>query len=675
MPVIPIPEFVPRTGEHMMRGPVLISGSPPSLIIGLAGRYLTATDADIVLLGGDCHQVDRVLGRVAEPGRRAAGRRLRHVPVEPGAAGADATPRPHGTATIRAEEVCCLAIGSDDDRDVAADVAHTRLVLDMLPELGTTRLCFVGPAPSDVSGGAAAARADLEAEVRARTGDAAVSLRVVRTEPAVSAATAFDELDEQQGAVLSLLSAVESVQAELDDRAPGYLPGQPLRLSADPGDVVGLIATDDLIGFLLTLSDPGETARSLDVVSRHPVPMAELCWRVGTVYGVELLAIPDDTLLNPVDRLLADRMGGSGGPLAKPPPAVGRRSGGPGGAGLDGPALSRLATSMHSGQRARRRSADMQATALARQRPLTVAGRDGTPFPYLTSGSIGPPLVVLNALGQSTVFWHRLMSRLAPRRVLVWQPTGVYGDSARTVTLAGQADDVEAVLDHEGIESCHLVAWCTGPRVALQVYYRRPDAVQSMVFLNASMKHIGHDDGLDTPYERNLEYVCRTLHDRPELAGRLLGLLATGASDGPDMTTADVQVLGDAVLRTVSPLLRPEVRRPFADAPTLVRYATQLLDLWSHDPLAGAERVRTPVLCLGAEYDDIASPQRFRERMPAFPDSRHVTIRGATHYLLHDRADEVARLINEFLRATSRSAPRSAAPPAATEGLGGTGHQ
>ena len=55
-----------------------------------------------------------------------------------------------------------------------------------------------------------------------------------------------------------------------------------------------------------------------------------------------------------------------------------------------------------------------------------------------------------------------------------------------------------------------------------------------------------------------------------------------------------------------------------------------------------------PVLLIGTEYDQVATPEASAAAATWFPDARYVHIRGATHYCLYDRPEFVAGLLEAF---------------------------
>lgn len=240
---------------------------------------------------------------------------------------------------------------------------------------------------------------------------------------------------------------------------------------------------------------------------------------------------------------------------------------------------------------------------------------------YYRGGSLGPPLVLLNALGQGLPPWTPLVERLLPRRVLLWEM-----ETAASHTFDRHARDLEAVAAHEALGARHLVGWCTGPKVALAHYRRRPEAVLSMVFLSPSFKHASRPEAFDTPYERDLEVLCRAVDRRPETAPRLRQLVGTGAW------------------------------KPFSTDAGLVAYAREHLDFWRRDPFEGAGDVRVPTLFVGAERDEIVSPAGVQLAAERFPGARYVELAGATHFALNERPDVVAELVEDFVRPLDRAA-------------------
>ena len=236
------------------------------------------------------------------------------------------------------------------------------------------------------------------------------------------------------------------------------------------------------------------------------------------------------------------------------------------------------------------------------------------------------------------------------------------------VSLSEQVDDLDATLTHEGIETCHLVAWCTGPKVALEFYLRRPRAVASMVFLNAAFRCTNTPRHLITEYESNLEPLFRALDSRPGMAPVVMKALRQSAADAelPSLSETYSKELALRVLSLMSRDLQPEIIYPFRSEASTLNYARQVLDFYSCEVASQAPNVNVPVLLIGAEYDKIASPQFSRNVAQAFPLGRYVELSGATHYCLHEQSGRVFDLIQAFFKeseSSGKALPLSQAAP------------
>ncbi|MFI7011241.1 alpha/beta fold hydrolase [Streptomyces sp. NPDC050145] len=419
---------------------------------------------------------------------------------------------------------------------------------------------------------------------------------------------------DEQGPLRPLFDAVHDTVAEVRSRQDDYFARRPLRLPAR----------------LLAAGSDEAAAASL----------ARL---LGDTYALTVEPVTDEVELTAVDRLAATRAARAtrSGPLpaAAPPSAQ------------EAAALARL-------QNERRAAVAREADRIGAAAPERVGVLGGV-LPYVAAGPRTegePPIVLVNALGMGTALWHPLMAVLAPtHRVLTWAPRGT-APGTRPMRLRDQADDLAAVLAAEGARDCHLVGWCSGPKTALAFHRRRPGTVRSMVFLHGSFRHTGDAAGRepDTPYERNLEELCRAVTSRPSLAGRLRTLFTGVPAPLPD--DAPPHRAAEEVLARPARALDTELLRPFGDDAVLVAYARQLLDYWADDALADAGDVDVPVLCVGAEFDRIASPERLALAAGRFPRARHELLAGATHHSMYDRPAEVAAVLTDFF---ATAGPRS----------------
>jgi pimeloyl-ACP methyl ester carboxylesterase len=461
----------------------------------------------------------------------------------------------------------------------------------------------------------------------------------------------------QRGAALSqFLSVLHALKAEIEERSPEYFDFQSLRFFAPKDAALNVIpaalASDLLLGIART---NGTTGSSFAIVNPHNTPFSALCEHIAIAYGLGLLAVQDCNKLNAIDRILHERSvdfhgyligGATESPSEKAYKVAGVP---PDETAFDEDAQIKLFESI-------RKSQD-QALAAVRQR-TGLSGRlvdktiirDGSKLRYYAGGKMGSTVVLLNALGQGLECWHRLIDHLVENyRVIIWEPRGTIAPPP-PFGVTDQVDDLDAIVQQEGIESCHLVGWCTAPKVAIDFHLRRASVVRSMAFLNATFKCKGSPEELDSPYEQNMESLCQMLLRKPSTAASVMKTFQKPSeeNEAPVLGGADAEQVSVSVLSRMNPSLKSHVLAPFRTEETILNYSQQLTDFWLHDSRPKACEVRIPVLLIGAEYDQVATPATSKMAAELFPNARHVHVRAATHYLMYDRPQFVAGLLQTF---------------------------
>jgi len=409
-----------------------------------------------------------------------------------------------------------------------------------------------------------------------------------------------------------ILDGLAHVGEEL--RARGCEPAG-LRLPVPPGSE-------------LAVASLGDTARHLvagtagaAVPAPAGVPVETLCRMLGAAFGLDLAA---GDPRNTADELLAEHTGAVGRLFRVPEHR-------PDAAGPDAAGAADIRAAIASYRAA-------AAIPAARPRP---ARRIGTVAVGWDGNTGEPPLVVVNALGQGPGYWTRLAGLLAPRRVLVCasRPRGPDGS---VCGIDQHVADLDELLFSQGLREVHLLGWCTGAKVVLAHAARRPGGIRSLTLLSPSTRHPGRPAGLDTDYERELEALCRMVERRPAAAERIRTMLAKVAfGAGPDQEP----------LAAPHPDLDEERRCPFASAEAMTTYARQLLDFWSHDPTGDARAVRAvPTLLIAGAADPIVSSAAQLPVLELLDSLTRHEVPEGNHYLMHDRAELVAGLVDAFLR-------------------------
>jgi len=519
---------------------------------------------------------------------------------------------------------------------------------------------FAGDRPSGIERG-------LERKVVERCEALNIGRRIFRT------SLVFDEtlpLARAGGeGFFQFLAALHSLKGEIEGRHPEYFEYQALRCQAPADAMLNLVRAEDAAELMLRIArDPETSGGCFYIANPEGVRFDGLCERVGEAYEVSLLPVVALEELNAIDLLFHERLAGFHACLTPP----GEDSDGrhayrtadfaPGLAPFGAEEQLALLRAVRDKQDVARAARDVRVAGVVGALERRVIDRGGSGLTYYAGGSGAPAVVLLNAVGQGLYYWHGLIERLMRRRrVITWEPRGL-DNAPRPFRLGDHVDDLEAILKEEGVDTCHLVGWCTGPKVAVEFHLRHPEVAASLVFLNCSFKHPGSPPELDTAYERNLESLCRVLDRRPETAGSMMKALRSQVIDAdPErLDETDAARLAADMLSMMSLNLREHVLSPFRTEETLSNYSRQLLDFMAYDATAGARRVRAPVLLVSSEYDKVASPDMSSMAAEHFPAARHVQVRGASHYCLYDRPELLADLIETFFQ-----------NPEGVEGVGG----
>lgn len=451
--------------------------------------------------------------------------------------------------------------------------------------------------------------------------------------------------------VPDFLSVLHAFKAEIEERSPQYFDFHALRYFAPEDAAMDMLTAAQASGVLLS-KKPGMLGEKTRITSELKVPFATLCEHISTVFNLSFLPVNDLSTLNAIDRLFRERVYRIQSYLESPAEKQ-----------TEGFSIVSV-PNLEFGEEAQleflesvRQNLDQAAierkhriASLPDQLTSKTIDRNGSELTYYLGGSRGPVVLLLNALGQSLEYWHRLIDSLINEyRVIIWEPRGTVAPP-QPFGLADQVDDLQAVLDNENISSCHAVCWCTSPKVAIDFHLRRPSVLRSMTFLNSTFKCEGSPEDFDTPYEKNLFSLCRMLMRKPEMAASVMKTFQSRSEESEleVLETPDTEQMSIAVLSRMNNELKPYVLGPFKTEATTSNYARQMMDFWANDCRSKAAGIDVPVLLIGAEHDQIISPESSEFGATLFPNARHVHLSGATHYFLHDRAPMLAALLQKF---------------------------
>lgn len=455
-----------------------------------------------------------------------------------------------------------------------------------------------------------------------------------------------------------LLHALDELTSEIQERSPEYFDFQALRIYVPENATVNLVNMHEAAQLMLQIAAVNEISNTpCCIVSAEETFWTDFCELLGETYGLSVLSVHDQEELNAIDHLLCHQWGGD--EVAQAGQQVAKYHSGslPANLQSDRQTLTAFLSSIREQQVKARVARDERIVALPGTMEKRTMPRDGSDLTYYIAGTQGEYIVVLNALGQPLDYWYRLIDVLMQRyRIIIWETRGLTSAS-ESLRLSDQVDDLEAIVKQEKIQSCHLVAWCNGPQIAIEFYLRRPDPILDMAFLSCGFGVTGHPE-LETPYSRNIETLCRAVIANPALTSSIQRSLSVPLASEDSQGDGDAKAWAIEVLSLPNVHLRNSVLAPFRTETSTFNYAQQIVDLASYRTLDHAAKVEVPILIIGCEYDQVAAAAKSAVVSRMFPSSRHVELPGATHYSFYDRPEQIAGMIESFFKESQATARR-----------------
>ncbi len=123
---------------------------------------------------------------------------------------------------------------------------------------------------------------------------------------------------------------------------------------------------------------------------------------------------------------------------------------------------------------------------------LQIAPLAGGDLAFLDAGA-GPAIVLLHGIGSAARSWEPLIAALSPRwRVIAWNAPG-YPPSAplpmEWPTAADYAQRLAIMLEHIGVERCHLVGHSLGCLIAGRFARLHPERVATLTLASCALGH------------------------------------------------------------------------------------------------------------------------------------------------------------------------------------------
>jgi pimeloyl-ACP methyl ester carboxylesterase len=249
---------------------------------------------------------------------------------------------------------------------------------------------------------------------------------------------------------------------------------------------------------------------------------------------------------------------------------------------------------------------------------------------YLQHGR-GDPILLLHGLGSSSYDWEFQVPAFSKHFRVIAPCLRGFGDSdkpAGPYSIQLFASDMLALLDHLGIERCHVMGFSMGGAIAFQMAIDQPHRLSSLIVVNSQpsfeldhwRKHLMVITriGMASVFglERMTRYVAKRLFPRPDQAHLRERMLERQAKNQKASYLAALQALaGWSVKDRIHELF----------VPTLI--------------IAGEH-----------DYSPLAEKQGY---VQLIPNARLEVIKDSRHGTPFEKPDEVNRAVLDFLLAAA----------------------
>ncbi|MFW5741353.1 MAG: alpha/beta fold hydrolase [Myxococcota bacterium] len=267
---------------------------------------------------------------------------------------------------------------------------------------------------------------------------------------------------------------------------------------------------------------------------------------------------------------------------------------------------------------------------------------------HAESKGTGPTMLLCNGLFCTTQYFVPWWNHFSQSHRLVqfdYRSHGASDDDPdpKNVTIERLVDDAALMLERLCPEQTIVVGHSMGVRVALELYYRYPHRIPTLLLLCGSAFDSMGPVPSFAPFRQAVLGTLRAADHAVPLAK-----LIKDVTVGQDLVSKVAYLLG-GMSRTLTP--REPVEALLANLDRLdVRMMTTLARSYiRHSGRAILPLVRVPTLFLVGEKDSLALPSHAWDVSRLMPDCEPYSVRGCTHLAPVERPAEVHRAAESFL--------------------------
>jgi len=266
---------------------------------------------------------------------------------------------------------------------------------------------------------------------------------------------------------------------------------------------------------------------------------------------------------------------------------------------------------------------------------------NGVKLAYRLEGA-GVPVIFVHGEGYSHELWTEQVEPFSEGYMFISYDRrghGVSEDPLTGYSETAHAEDLNALMQHLGIEEAHFVANSRGGAIIIQFLKLFPDRVRSITFADATIPLV------PIP-EQSAFYnaVPRLKGPPPTLEEAVQG--REGAKKSSFTRVAQSQPAARAILDRMSDQYSPRVSiNPQRSDQASARH----IGPWNARDFPDMETMYQPILLLVGELTDIFFIEGAREAHRLWPNTRHAMIPATDHLLMLEDPVTFNRVVLDFL--------------------------
>ncbi|MEK9684892.1 MAG: alpha/beta fold hydrolase [Rhodospirillaceae bacterium] len=236
----------------------------------------------------------------------------------------------------------------------------------------------------------------------------------------------------------------------------------------------------------------------------------------------------------------------------------------------------------------------------------------------------GPPILFIHSLGTNSYLYRDQIEALKNEYRCIAPDCRGHGNSSYkgTFTVEDSASDHKAILDHLGIDSCHIVGLSMGGPILLNLNTRWPDIAKSLVIADSFARI--RPGGEDRIYATQEAVAYLSMHEFGS------------------------QYAGDRLMPTTPIDKLDELASEIAKCPSKA-YVDTVRAIFTYDASSDLAHVKVPTMIVVGDSDD-ATPLAESEFIKnGIPGSDIVIIPNAGHLSTIDSPNEFTREVRNFL--------------------------